>query len=126
RVVLALPAALLAEVPVDGLGYVQRLREPLGVDPHDAVADLEAGVLDGARETVRHPRPAEREQIAAGLEDPQRLPRPDLAPRLEEPGAVGGPLVEVRGVARAPVGPALVLVARAAHGVAAARVLGEV
>ncbi len=51
-------------LPVDqDLGVVAQTP----VHPHDAVADLEPGVLDGAREPVVGPRPAEREQVRPRL-----------------------------------------------------------
>src|SRR5690606_1292178 len=65
---------------VDGLGHVQRLREPAAVQPRDAVAYLEPGVLDGARETVPGAGATEREQVATRFEDAQALGGPLLAP----------------------------------------------
>src|SRR5699024_9025774 len=66
-----IPASLGPGRLVDGLGHVEGLREPIAVQPRDAVADLEPGVLDGARETVPRAGPAEREQVPARLEDSQ-------------------------------------------------------
>ena len=54
------------------------------VQPRDRVADLEPGVLDGARETVPGAGAAEREEVPARLEDSQALtpqPKVRLDPR---------------------------------------------
>src|SRR5690625_5500000 len=71
---------------VDGLGHVERLREAGPVQPRDAVADLESGVLDGGGEAVPGAGAAEREHVPARLEDTQALTRPRLAPLLEQCG----------------------------------------
>src|SRR5690606_28541278 len=54
---------------VDGLGHVERLREPAAVQPRDRVADLEPGILDRAREAVPRAGPAEAEQVPAWFQD---------------------------------------------------------
>src|SRR5688500_6538093 len=76
---------LFAAAPVD-TGPVAKqaaLAKPGPVQPRDAVADLESGVLHGTREPVPGPGPAEREHVPAGLEDAQALDGPQLAPLLE-------------------------------------------
>ena len=58
------------------------LREPRGIGPHQAVADLPARVLDGAGEAVIGARPAERQQVRAGLGDAEGFAGPDFVPCL--------------------------------------------
>src|SRR5690606_22022289 len=77
------PHELTALGLLDRLGHVERLREARPVQPRDAVADLEPGVLDSDRETVPGPGAAEREQVPARLEDAEALGRPEAAPLLE-------------------------------------------
>ena len=52
---------------VDHLADVGRLREPLPVEPHQAVPNLPAGVLDRAGQAVIGPRAAEGQQQGTGL-----------------------------------------------------------
>ena len=55
------------------LAHIVRLRKPAAVDPHHAVPNLPACVLDGTREPVVRARAAEREQVRAGFGDSERL-----------------------------------------------------
>ena len=68
---------------IDRLRYVERLRKPGAVHPRDAVANLEACVLDAACHAVIRPRPGEGEEVPAGLEDAVRLSRPRAAELLK-------------------------------------------
>ena len=62
---------------------IHGFREALRVQPGDAVAHLEPGILDRDGETVPGAGPAEREHVPAGLEHPQAFGRPELAPLLK-------------------------------------------
>ena len=75
--------SLLALTKPDISTDVHRLRKPLRVKPRDAVADLEARILDGRGETVPGPRATESEDVPARLEHPEALGGPELAPGLE-------------------------------------------
>jgi hypothetical protein len=68
---------------VDGLAHVQRLGEPRPVQTAQAVADLKTGVLERADESVVCACPAERKQVAAGLQDSQGLVCPCFVPVLQ-------------------------------------------
>src|SRR5262245_18994002 len=57
----------------DGLGDVERLREPGAVQPHDRVSDLEPGVFERAHQTVPGSCATEREQVSARFEDTERF-----------------------------------------------------
>lgn len=70
---------------VYGLLHVERLREPLPMKPHERVAQLESPFLDRAREVMPGPRPAEREEKRARLEDAMHLREPCLR-NLAVPG----------------------------------------
>ena len=81
------------------------LREPGPVEPHQRVPDVEPGEPDRELHQVQRPRARERDEVPAGLEDPQRLvphrhrrhervPRPtheSLALR-DEPAVPGHPV----------------------------------
>ena len=75
-------------------GQDLRVVAQAAVQPRDRVADLEPGILDGARESVPGAGATEREEVAAGLEDSQALGSPQFAPLLE--GQSGGELVDLR------------------------------
>lgn len=43
------------------------------IEPHQNVPNLPSGILDGADEPMERPRPTERDEMRAGLGDPQRF-----------------------------------------------------
>ncbi len=73
-----------AEGRVDGLGQVQRLGQPVAVEPHQLVAYLETRVLRVRRRAVVGARRREAGHVPARLQDAQRLGGPALVPALEE------------------------------------------
>jgi hypothetical protein len=73
---------------VDSLAHVERLRKARPLQPRDAVADLEAGVLHGAGEAVPGAGTAEREHVPTGAQDAEALDRPRGAPSLKRSGRV--------------------------------------
>ena len=65
------------------LRHVLRLREALAVEPHQAVADLPPGVLDGDHEPMVGARASKRQQVSARLGDSQ-----DSGPELDTGNSV--------------------------------------
>ena len=61
---------------------IMGLRKPLGVCVDQAVADLPAGILQGARQAVVGARPAEGQQMRAGLGDAEGFGGPAVVPVL--------------------------------------------
>jgi hypothetical protein len=63
-------------------GEPARLRHAGSVEPHQCVAQLQAGVLQAGCEAVRSARRTERQQLTARLEYAQDLLAPGAAPGL--------------------------------------------